>query len=387
MSSEDRRRRRSIAYDKRVLLPLAVDDDDDKEHPSYHPRCSCLRCLRWHRGLTFFLLLATAAYNIFLLHTYVVQPHGQPHTDLPFAAELEEKIAANAAGSAATPLSAASAGDAVAAAWQGLPRGWNRNLARAVTEELEAIVVKEELEAIAATATVGDDPDDPFAPMPLSVDAEGIEGTEAIFSEDAKATLSEVPSRHPRWRLAFTVPWIGSKFPSWFPYFLQSAERSAFIADWVIFHEGSELPESSEIPSNVIFHNLGKHGLGLLFGQRLATALELDNEPTTRLVALFRVAFREFSYVITEYKPTHGWVFADYISEYSHWSYTDIDILMGDLPIHIDREELEARLTPICSHLAQSVFHIQNHPILLLDVTTRRMILSLITLETSFGCI
>jgi hypothetical protein len=332
-------------------------------------------------------LLATAAYNIFLLHTYVVQPHGQPHTDLPFAAELEEKIAANAAGSAATPLSAASAGDAVAAAWQGLPRGWNRNLARAVTEELEAIVVKEELEAIAATATVGDDPDDPFAPMPLSVDAEGIEGTEAIFSEDAKATLSEVPSRHPRWRLAFTVPWIGSKFPSWFPYFLQSAERSAFIADWVIFHEGSELPESSEIPSNVIFHNLGKHGLGLLFGQRLATALELDNEPTTRLVALFRVAFREFSYVITEYKPTHGWVFADYISEYSHWSYTDIDILMGDLPIHIDREELEARLTPICSHLAQSVFHIQNHPILLLDVTTRRMILSLITLETSFGCI
>lgn len=40
-------------------------------------------------------------------------------------------------------------------------------------------------------------------------------------------------------------------------------------------------------------------------------------------------------------KPTHGVVFAEYLTRYSHWSYTDIDMLIGDLPLHIEREELE----------------------------------------------
>lgn len=57
---------------------------------------------------------------------------------------------------------------------------------------------------------------------------------------------------------------------------------------------------------------------------------------------LFQIAFREFAYIVTEYKPTHGTVFADYLKAYSHWSYTDIDMLMGDLPLHIERYELQS---------------------------------------------
>lgn len=40
-------------------------------------------------------------------------------------------------------------------------------------------------------------------------------------------------------------------------------------------------------------------------------------------------------------RPTHGAVFADYLKPYSHWSYTDIDMLIGDLPLYIDANELE----------------------------------------------
>ena len=43
---------------------------------------------------------------------------------------------------------------------------------------------------------------------------------------------------------------------------------------------------------------------------------------------------------MTEYKPTHGTVFSDYLTPYSHWSYTDIDMLIGDLPLHISSDEL-----------------------------------------------
>ena len=44
--------------------------------------------------------------------------------------------------------------------------------------------------------------------------------------------------RHPEFRIAFTLPWIGSAFPVWAPYFFASCSRSSFIADWLIFHEG-----------------------------------------------------------------------------------------------------------------------------------------------------
>ena len=53
---------------------------------------------------------------------------------------------------------------------------------------------------------------------------------------------------HARLRLAFTVPWIGKRFPSWFPYFLASCGRSGYIADWLIFHEGAKMPDAAEVP-------------------------------------------------------------------------------------------------------------------------------------------
>lgn len=149
------------------------------------------------------------------------------------------------------------------------------------------------------------------------------------------------PSRHPTYRLAFTVPWVGKSFPSWMPYFLSSCRRSGFLVDWLIFHEDAQLPGAEEVPPNVIFHNLGKEGLARLFGTMIAAALgAAANAPASKLIQLFKLAFSEFSYIVTEYKPTHGVVFANYLQAYSHWSYTDIDILSGDFAQHIELAEL-----------------------------------------------
>ena len=57
----------------------------------------------------------------------------------------------------------------------------------------------------------------------------------------------------------------------------------------------------------------------MLFGMKLARLLGLDTE-LPRLIRLFQIAFREFAYIVTEYKPTHGTVFDDYLRDYSHWS-------------------------------------------------------------------
>jgi len=159
--------------------------------------------------------------------------------------------------------------------------------------------------------------------------------SEALLARRREA-VGEV---HPRLRLALTLPWVGSTFPSWFPYFLASTNRSSYLVDWLIFHEEARLPPAGEVPPNVLFFDLGRGGLGSLFGLKLASALGATNK-LTRYMNLFRAAFRDFAYIITEYKPTHGTVFADYLAGYSHWSYTDSDVLVGDLPLHLSLEEL-----------------------------------------------
>lgn len=36
-------------------------------------------------------------------------------------------------------------------------------------------------------------------------------------------------------------------------------------------------------------------------------------------------------YYMVEFKPALGWVFRDYLKEYTHWAYGDLDVFFGDL--------------------------------------------------------
>ena len=152
-------------------------------------------------------------------------------------------------------------------------------------------------------------------------------------------SLGDVTTRHPQYRIAFTVPWIGKTFPSWFPYFLSSCRRSNFIADWLIFHEGAKMPSPDEILPTSSSSISG----------RMASASSLAPSWRRRLVWRMRrratcsssrrpSASSHTSSPST--KPTHGVVFAEYLASYSHWSYTDIDMLIGDLPLFVELEEL-----------------------------------------------
>ena len=39
-------------------------------------------------------------------------------------------------------------------------------------------------------------------------------------------------------------------------------------------------------------------------------------------------------YILVEYKPAFGHIFADYLTEYSHWGYSDFDVVFGDTTCH-----------------------------------------------------
>ena len=91
----------------------------------------------------------------------------------------------------------------------------------------------------------------------------------------ALSAARRAAGRHPTFRLAMVVPWLGDTFPSWMAYFLESCKRADYLVDWLIFHQDAAVPPS--VPPNVHFVNLGPHGLGVQFGSTIAAATDQRN--------------------------------------------------------------------------------------------------------------
>ncbi len=92
--------------------------------------------------------------------------------------------------------------------------------------------------------------------------------------------------RHPTFRLAMVVPWLGDSFPSWMVYFLESCKRADYLVDWLICHQDAAVPPAA--PPNVHCVNRGPHGLGVQFGSTIAAATNQRNR-TYALVKMFQL--------------------------------------------------------------------------------------------------
>ena len=106
------------------------------------------------------------------------------------------------------------------------------------------------------------------------------------------------------------------------------------LVDWLIFHEGAHLPFPSGFvrPSNVHLFELPKGGMGTLVGGAMATALGLPPSNSTAIVNRMRHMFQKWPRLVAEYKPAFGAVFAQYLVNYTHWGYSDLDVVLGQLP-------------------------------------------------------
>ena len=149
------------------------------------------------------------------------------------------------------------------------------------------------------------------------------------------------PARHPEFRVAMLIPLLGAA-PPYLPYFVASAARSAPLVDWLIFHEHLHLPwEQKQLPSNVKLVDLGGGGLAELVGLKLGERLGLPLRNATTLLRSLRLLFDKWPRLIAEYKPTFGSVFEDFLGDYSHWGYADLDMVVGNVPLFLEREELQ----------------------------------------------
>jgi len=174
--------------------------------------------------------------------------------------------------------------------------------------------------------------------------------------------------RHSQHRIAMILPYVGEgieNIPSYLSLFCLGAAGASDIADFLIFHNGVMDPwisahQEAECPENVIFISLESDEA---FAATLLRVLDIDtnnnydsrrgsssknkndnssSKRTTgtakqhtltreQLVVLLAKQLQTYPYSLVEFKPALGHIFADYLQAYSHWGYSDMDILFGDL--------------------------------------------------------
>jgi hypothetical protein len=194
-------------------------------------------------------------------------------------------------------------------------------------------------------------------------------------------------------RIAIIIPFVAQyaeSLPSYLPAFCVGASHAKDVADFLLFHNGvldgamASTSGSSNgtnsfflehrCPSNVKFISLGST---LQFAQLLlrvvfdfkrakaeskskkADAAADDDDPKApaaeeqhqeehdvlafesrpQLEQLVAKHMHVHPYSLVEFKPAYGYIFQEYLEGYSHWGYSDVDILFGDLGRWIEDDE------------------------------------------------
>lgn len=137
-------------------------------------------------------------------------------------------------------------------------------------------------------------------------------------------------------RVACIIPYIGESLPVWFDAFAFSAQFAAPLFDFLILVT-EDLQR--EVPANVKVIRISTDDLT----ERIASLSEVELSRESFIESKHSISklIDFFPYVLVEFKPCLGVLFADFIESYSHWALADLDILVGSMHKMINRQMLE----------------------------------------------
>lgn len=123
-----------------------------------------------------------------------------------------------------------------------------------------------------------------------------------------------------------------------YPYFLSTLGRSSFLVDWLVLHEGIREPPAR--PENAKFIDLGRGGMAQLVASTIGAHMGWGERNVSRANKYLRFVMYKWPRTIAEYKPAFGVIFAAYLSNYTHWAFSDLDTQFGALPSFVELAEL-----------------------------------------------
>jgi hypothetical protein len=149
-------------------------------------------------------------------------------------------------------------------------------------------------------------------------------------------------------RLAIVIPFVGEgpeAVPPYLELFCTAAAGSASLVDFLLIHSGVlDGYHGNSCPDNVIFISLSSIENFSKYLVRVVDhkpdediAVEGSRETLAKILSKHII---KYPYVLVEFKPALGHIFAEFLEGYTHWGYSDLDILFGDLERWISPDEL-----------------------------------------------
>lgn len=120
-------------------------------------------------------------------------------------------------------------------------------------------------------------------------------------------------------KIVFIIPYFG-KFNNYFQLFLNSCSYNR-ECDWLIFTDDKR---KFLYPENVKVHYITFEKIQKMFRDKFDFPISL-----------------EYPYKLCDYKPAYGYIFKEYLSEYSFWGYCDTDLIFGNISEFITNKDLE----------------------------------------------
>lgn len=143
-------------------------------------------------------------------------------------------------------------------------------------------------------------------------------------------------------RIALVVTLAGSKkLADYFEWSCRSIGSSAGLVDMLVFHENNEKVLGITCASNVKLINVGDRGLSSMITDHIIPGGEEFKDARTELRMMLSEILIHMPRYLVEIKPMTGTLFQPHLANYTHWSYTDPDILWGNLQDWIDVNDLD----------------------------------------------
>lgn len=118
-------------------------------------------------------------------------------------------------------------------------------------------------------------------------------------------------------KAAFIIPYYG-KFNNYFQLFLDSCSYNKDY-DWIIFTDDNE---EYCYPDNVIVHKTTFEEMCKYIASKFPFSITI-----------------EVPYKLCDFKPAYGFIFEEYLTQYSFWGYCDVDLILGCLNNFIDESD------------------------------------------------
>ena len=132
------------------------------------------------------------------------------------------------------------------------------------------------------------------------------------------------------------------KISEYFEWSCRSIFSSQEHFDLLVMHEHNEKIVNNEVKcaTNVHFIDLGENGLSkAIIGALGNNSLSADN--TKELQDHLEYLLLYIPQYLSEIKPMYGKLFSKYLTSYSHWGYTDADMLWGNIMKYVNVKDFE----------------------------------------------